>query len=59
MNDKDRRSISKDHEFSDADNIGNLVGTDHVGDDDSGQAVDDPIAMKLPIEEGDFSAQPS
>ncbi|MBZ9650105.1 hypothetical protein K9B33_21470 [Sphingobium sp. 3R8] len=59
MKDKGGRSISRDHEFSDADNIGNLVGTDHVGDDDGGQVADDPIAMKLPIEEGDFSAQPS
>lgn len=34
------------------------TGLDHVGDDDASQQPDEDVSIKLPIEEGDFNAQP-
>lgn len=33
-------------------------GLDHVGDEDASQLPEDETSIRLPIEEGDFDAQP-
>lgn len=59
MSDRSKRSPPDEKRPVAPDRVGNMVGTDHVGDDDSRQAPEDPIGITLPIEEGDFDAQTS
>lgn len=51
--DQGRESKADDEETA-----GDMAGLDHVGDDDSSQLPEDDVSIRLPIEEGDFDAQP-
>lgn len=54
----DGKQPHPDNVCDDEAGAGGLTGLDHIGDDDSSQLPEDDVSIKLPIEEGDFDAQP-